>query len=278
MEIKYFTPCTSLEKYIKKFWYGDVLSEADSISKYKILAAGSTGLIIQHCRGKSNLFNYTDQRQLPIAFLYGQKSDEPCVNYFKTHGSIIGIDFHASAFKKIFNVNTNELTNTLIEAQELIPISIIEQVVYSSSILSAVSILEDYFIQKIQLSYSNTFIVDQGLMLLNQDFLHTDSRTIACDLHISQRQVQRKFREDIGLSIEEYKRVVKFQHACNAIYKGDFTKLSDLAYNYGYADQSHFIREFKMFSGSTPKDFLNHCIAFDTEQTVEQPMRIVGVR
>ena len=32
--------------------------------------------------------------------------------------------------------------------------------------------------------------------------------------------------------------------------------MTTVAYDFGYADQSHFIREFKDFSGVTPKEFL----------------------
>jgi len=35
----------------------------------------------------------------------------------------------------------------------------------------------------------------------------------------------------------------------------NFTKLTDIVYKNGYADQSHFVKVFKSFTGKTPKAF-----------------------
>jgi AraC-like DNA-binding protein len=37
---------------------------------------------------------------------------------------------------------------------------------------------------------------------------------------------------------------------------GEYTKLSDIAFDMGFADQSHFIRSFKRFTGESPGRFL----------------------
>jgi AraC-like DNA-binding protein len=42
----------------------------------------------------------------------------------------------------------------------------------------------------------------------------------------------------------------------NQLLKQDFSKLSDVAYDYGYCDQMHFIKDFKRFAGNTPKSFV----------------------
>ena len=66
----------------------------------------------------------------------------------------------------------------------------------------------------------------------------TELASVAC---LSKKQFERLFNELVGANPKEYARVVRFQNQC------------------GYADQSHFIREFKQFSGYTPLSLLNVC-------------------
>ena len=73
---------------------------------------------------------------------------------------------------------------------------------------------------------------------------------------ISERQFERKFLQTIGFTPSYYRRVLRFETALYRIQQGRFKSLADLAYELGYADQSHFNREFKQFSHLTPKELI----------------------
>lgn len=75
-----------------------------------------------------------------------------------------------------------------------------------------------------------------------------------------QKQFERLFNELVGANPKEYARIVRFQKSLKLLqhYTED-TNLAQIAYQCGYADQSHFIREFKQFSGYTPLSLLNVC-------------------
>lgn len=73
---------------------------------------------------------------------------------------------------------------------------------------------------------------------------------------ISERQLERKFDEQIGLSPKMFSRIVRFQGVLRALKGNKNLNLLDLAIATGYYDQSHFIKEFKDFSGQTPLEFL----------------------
>ena len=66
----------------------------------------------------------------------------------------------------------------------------------------------------------------------------TELASIAC--------FERLFNELIGANPKEYARIVRFQKSLKLL-QHDFENinLAQLAYQCGYADQSHFIREFK---------------------------------
>jgi AraC-like DNA-binding protein len=50
---------------------------------------------------------------------------------------------------------------------------------------------------------------------------------------------------------------MRFEKALSLIRSNSFDNLSDIAYHLDFTDQSHFIKDFKEFSGFTPKVFLS---------------------
>lgn len=77
---------------------------------------------------------------------------------------------------------------------------------------------------------------------------------IAC---LGKKQFERVFRECVGMNPKEYGRIVRFQRALRMMQLGS-SDYADIAYANGYADQSHFIREFRQFSSLTPKQLVEY--------------------
>lgn len=75
--------------------------------------------------------------------------------------------------------------------------------------------------------------------------------------NISIRKLERMYNKYVGVSAKTYDTLNRFHSSLNQILYNDYSKLSDLAYDNGYFDQMHFIREFKRFAGNTPKNFVN---------------------
>lgn len=71
---------------------------------------------------------------------------------------------------------------------------------------------------------------------------------------VSKRQFERRFKDLAGLSPKLYSRVVRFQAATQFKLNGT-RDLTEIAYACGYYDQSHFINDFREFSGYTPKEY-----------------------
>ncbi|MEM7109834.1 MAG: helix-turn-helix domain-containing protein [Bacteroidota bacterium] len=75
----------------------------------------------------------------------------------------------------------------------------------------------------------------------------------------SKRTIERKFKETVGVSAKFFARLTRFQSSLELIRQGKFGSLSEVAHTMGYADQSHFTRDFREFSGSRPKHFFDRC-------------------
>ncbi|HEY4111026.1 helix-turn-helix transcriptional regulator [Puia sp.] len=87
-------------------------------------------------------------------------------------------------------------------------------------------------------------------------------RSLQEELRVTERSLQRLFAEHVGVSPKAYSRICQFQPAFRQLSMGEFSRLSDIAYDNGYADQSHLIRVFRQFTGCTPKEYLARTTAF----------------
>jgi AraC-like DNA-binding protein len=80
-------------------------------------------------------------------------------------------------------------------------------------------------------------------------------RETARELGISERRLHLVFSEDVGLSPKQWSLVRRFQRAVCALYKGVDMRWAELATTCGYADQAHFSRDFRRFSGVDPTTY-----------------------
>lgn len=70
------------------------------------------------------------------------------------------------------------------------------------------------------------------------------------------RQLERKFLKQIGISPKQLGKVIRLQAALKMLLNQPPGNLTRIAYESQYYDQTHFIKDFKEFTGTTPGEFL----------------------
>lgn len=73
-------------------------------------------------------------------------------------------------------------------------------------------------------------------------------------MHCSISTLERTFKKLLQTSPMEFTRKIKMQYACKALISSN-SLISELAFSLGYADESHFIREFRKFMKITPLQY-----------------------
>lgn len=91
----------------------------------------------------------------------------------------------------------------------------------------------------------------QGLLLALRELPAGSMRELSGRLFYSERQLERLFLDLIGIRAKTYARLTRVNRAAALIQKGG-RRLTDVAQELGYCDQSHFIHDFKAVCGVTP--------------------------
>ncbi len=68
-----------------------------------------------------------------------------------------------------------------------------------------------------------------------------------------ERKIYRLFREKLDVNPKEYMRICRFRYSLEVIKNSKMETLTAIAYEAGFHDQCHFIKEIKFFTGVTPK-------------------------
>lgn len=174
-------------------------------------------------------------------FLFGQKSTPVIYEYGPEAVEAYGVKLNPSAIHTMFDIESVELANCVINLD------------------SIVNNTGDYA----EALKSNTFIdcikkpPPQALGRI-LEIIHTSRgiepiSTASANLNISYKQIERLFRRFIGITPKMYARIIRFNYSVQ-LGQTPFIKLTDLAYQSGYYDQNHFIKEVKYFTGKVPRE------------------------
>jgi len=116
--------------------------------------------------------------------------------------------------------------------------------------------MTDYFDQLLKKAGSNP---DQRIILASNMILKSNGNIkvneIQQRLHISERTLERQFKKEMGVTAMQFTKIIQFHSSVKLMSEEDYINLTDVGFKSGYADQSHFIRSFKKFTGKTPKEF-----------------------
>ncbi|WP_460826376.1 helix-turn-helix domain-containing protein, partial [Massilia terrae] len=96
-----------------------------------------------------------------------------------------------------------------------------------------------------------------GLRGLGDSLRHIARRTVAATVRtfdVGERQMQRQFRAQVGLTAAQARRLQRMNEAVYALRSGgaDGDSLAALAAELGYADQAHMARELRALTGLPP--------------------------
>ncbi|MFA8450085.1 MAG: DUF6597 domain-containing transcriptional factor [Bacteroidales bacterium] len=180
---------------------------------------------------------------------------------FKFSGKMhmLGVCFYPDGFFPFIGIPLNEFKNG-VAGPEDIGIhelrNIYKKLRDSKDINQRLMILEEELLLMYKVhDHHNEF---RGLYSAFQKFHQESNISLFCKENgLNIRKLERMFDKYIGVSAKTFLGIDRFQKSVNQLLYSDYNRLSDIAYENGYFDQMHFIREFKKFTSRTPRNFIS---------------------
>jgi len=256
MKYKQIQPPDYLKDYVRYFWTLESHGVDASPKTFRIVADGRPGLIFQ--RSKNGTFYDQDHKQWRRFFLYGQTTKHTQIHP-PAKFSTIGAYFYPSALKSIFGFDADELTDSCLDLN-LIPekqgFHLSEQLLNASSMRDQIELIAAFLFFQIK---RNNAQVDKPMLHALSQIIQSKGN-LALDklqdnLGLSERSFERHFKRCVGVPAKLFSRICRFQASLIQLGNNNYDKLSDIAFENEYADQSHFIRAFNEFAGFTPNQY-----------------------
>jgi AraC-like DNA-binding protein len=173
-------------------------------------------------------------------------------------GTII-IEFNPLGAYRFFRLSYGEVKNQIVELADLIGNHAEElqsQLVEAHSIILKLQLLQNFLIKQLEKTVADPiydYCIDR---ILGADGLVTVTQ-LEKETGYSSRWLHAKFSEHLGTGPKNLSEIVRFKPFYQAFSAGaNYQSLKEQIYHH-YHDQSHFIRAFKRFTGSTPTDLQN---------------------
>lgn len=169
---------------------------------------------------------------------------------------LLGIRFAVGQARPFLGLPLSELCDTvaLLEALRKPDLLALHGRLSESSRLSErVGLLEAWLMNRLTTGKTSSALIPISLAHLRQQTLPIPQ--LAQELGVSQRQLERLYAAQVGMSPKHYARLVRVDGARVAL-KGA-QSAAGVAVDYGFYDQSHFIREFSAVVGMTPAAYAN---------------------
>ena len=250
MRFETIFPCKTLRPYIKHF----AISENQEAAMYKVYP--STGLVIGfQYSGSLSLTENNNTKSLDRSGITGIGDSYRIFNNAPFTGSVL-VYFTEVGFSHFCSVPAHGLFNQSVSLVHLFcrqDIARLEESLYLAANDNArIAVVEQFFLSRL-IPVKPDLLVAEAVRRLYASRGSLRISELAGQRCISQSPLEKRFRRVVGTSPKKFASIVRFNNVLTQM--GNAENWAQLGYDNGYFDQSHFIHDFKRYTGTTPEKF-----------------------
>jgi AraC-like DNA-binding protein len=256
VDYKIITPATNLSPFVRCYWILDAPKEIKP-DKQRIIPDGCIEMIFHY----GDLYKqYQEDGSCivqPRCFVFGQLTQPLDIEPTGRTG-IFAVRFNPDGFTPFATIPLNMMENRAVALTELFGnagVQLEEDILSAKTTDDRVKIIELFLTGRVGSAGLIDRIIQSAIttmVTLNGQLSVSD---ISKEMDINRRQLERRFAAVIGLSPKQLSKIIRLQATIKMLMNDEPGSLTSIAYEGNYYDQAHFIKDFKEFTGVSPKRF-----------------------
>lgn len=254
MKFKQHPVSKHLQHLVAYYWTLTADDNNNEASVYRFVPDGMIDWVFhldtpwQHKFANSNINCKT-----PHFHVFGQITNYLDLDISKSNLNIFGIKFYPWVGKQVFKTDMYYLTDNCLCMDDLKLPNIehlFDRLLTCKTTNERVLITENYLLKTF------TDFNTNSLKTIFKNFDHLPLDLDFYKLNVSKRRLEQRFKQEIGLSPNRFNRIMRINRVIKDLKTDNTISLTQLALHHGFYDQSHFVKDFKQFTGYSPTRFL----------------------
>lgn len=246
-----------LSEYVRFFWVLESNEPAAFPFIHRATAECCPELIFYY-KGEVKMF--TSESNPERTFSSGVYAQSRAFRKFaiEKEFGMLGVYLYPQAIPLLFNIPANKLSDYNLDISSLFGKegSVLEDnVMCAGTHQLRIKLISDFLRKRlVQPQKKSSYLsatIRQAIATGNMPSVGEMAST--CNLSV--RQIERDFQSLSGFSPRLFSKLTRFR-ALMENFRCDTNSMADLAYEFRYYDQSHFINDFKRFTGLTPMQYI----------------------
>ncbi|HTQ27727.1 MAG TPA: helix-turn-helix domain-containing protein [Puia sp.] len=250
MNVEQHLPSSLLRPFIRSFTIISTSEETET-------------LVLPHCglvmatqfRGKVRNQQDDGLQNIPSVVLSGMRKTWRRFRYEKDAGTLL-ITFTETGAASFFRAPVYELFEQYYSLDAFEPAAEVrkleDRVASASHNRQRIRVVEEFFLQRLNSSKQDSLVLNV-IREIYQRHGATDIRSLSTRFVLSQDAFEKRFRKLVGCTPKQFSGIVRMKSLVSLA--GQKKSLTELGYQFEFYDQSHFIREFRSFTGQSPREF-----------------------
>ncbi len=266
INVRCFTPSEDLASYVKYYW---IVQNEDTTKLKRIAKISPSGYPELFFHFGDSVSIDTPEGNLTndatVALVAGQIT-KPIYVHLNRHLNCFCVKLQPYTLNFLFDISSAEFTNKAISLNEINPgiqKEIYNELSEAKGDNMKIVIIENYLRKLLGRNDSDFCSVTYAVI---DHFRNSNIKIKELEqkLNLCSRTLQRKVREDVGISPKMLYRIIRFNKAYHQIKYFKNVNLQDITFSLGYFDLSHMISEFKEFTGRSPLCYFKKENAFNS--------------